>query len=96
MLLGSTDSLRYFTGLEWHPSERLVGALVTQVALHRANLEKSRVESLPKLDTAMFKRDASWATLDHSLVFVPMSTKISGYVLSPLPIHNFQDLDIAE
>ncbi len=28
MLLGSTNSLRYYTGLDWHPSERLTGALV--------------------------------------------------------------------
>lgn len=28
MLLGSTSSLRYFTGLDWYASERLVGALV--------------------------------------------------------------------
>ena len=28
MLLGATSSLRYFTGLDWHPSERLVGAIV--------------------------------------------------------------------
>lgn len=28
LLLGSTTSLRYFTGLDWHPSERLTGALV--------------------------------------------------------------------
>lgn len=28
MLLGSTSSLRYFTGLDWYASERLVGAMV--------------------------------------------------------------------
>ena len=28
LLLGSTTSLRYFTGLDWYASERLVGALV--------------------------------------------------------------------
>lgn len=28
VLLGSTSSLRYFTGLDWHASERLVGGLV--------------------------------------------------------------------
>ena len=28
VLLGSTTSLRYFTGLDWYASERLVGALV--------------------------------------------------------------------
>ena len=28
LLLGSTTSLRYFTGLDWHASERLLGALI--------------------------------------------------------------------
>lgn len=28
VLLGSTSSLRYFTGIDWHASERLLGALV--------------------------------------------------------------------
>lgn len=30
VLLGSTSSLSYFTGLRWGPSERLVGALITR------------------------------------------------------------------
>ncbi len=28
LLLGPTASLRYFTGLDWYPSERLTGALI--------------------------------------------------------------------
>jgi Xaa-Pro dipeptidase len=28
LLLGSTSSLRYFTGIDWYPSERLIGAVV--------------------------------------------------------------------
>ncbi|WP_303718376.1 M24 family metallopeptidase [Brevundimonas naejangsanensis] len=28
MLVGPTASLRYYTGLDWHPSERLTGALI--------------------------------------------------------------------
>lgn len=47
-------------------------------------------------DKLVFKREAPWATLDHSLVYVPMSKKISGHILSPLTIHYFQDLDLAE
>ncbi len=34
LLLGSSKSLQYFTGLHWHASERLLGALVTPPALH--------------------------------------------------------------
>ncbi len=29
VLLGSTTSLRYFTGIVWHPSERFLGAIIT-------------------------------------------------------------------
>jgi Xaa-Pro dipeptidase len=55
VLLGSTESLRYFTGLVWHQSERLVGALITQADLFYIvpGFERSRVDSLPKLEGAI-------------------------------------------
>ncbi len=44
VLLGSTSSLRYFTGVDWHPSERLCGALVSSTRIDyiapRFELEK--------------------------------------------------------
>lgn len=51
VLLGSTESLRYYTGLVWHQSERLLGAVVTATGLHYIvpGFEQSRVESLPHL-----------------------------------------------
>jgi len=51
MLLGPTESLRFFTGLVWHPSERFLGALVTPAALYYIvpGFERSRVETLPHL-----------------------------------------------
>ena len=44
----------------------------------------------------IFKKEAPWDTLDHSLVFMPMSKKVSGYVQDPLGYHRFDDVDIAE
>ncbi|WP_284165017.1 ABC transporter substrate-binding protein [Frigidibacter sp. SD6-1] len=44
----------------------------------------------------VFKREAPWATLGHSTVFMPMSTKVSGYVMDPLGSHDFEGVDIAE
>jgi dipeptide transport system substrate-binding protein len=44
----------------------------------------------------VFKREAPWVTLDHSLVVMPMSKKVSGYVMSPLGHHSFTGVDIAE
>lgn len=50
-LLGSTASLRYITGLAWHASERLLGAVVTPTGLFyiAPAFERSRVETLPHL-----------------------------------------------
>ena len=44
----------------------------------------------------IFKKEAPWDTLDHSLVFMPMSKKVTGYVQDPLGYHRFDDVDIAE
>jgi len=44
----------------------------------------------------VFKREAPWNTLDHSLVVMPMSKKISGYRMSPFGRHSFTGVDIAE
>lgn len=44
----------------------------------------------------VFKKQAPWATLDHSLVFVPMSKKVSGFHVDPLGYHRFDDVDVAE
>lgn len=51
LLLGSTESLRYYTGLVWHSSERLLGAVITQseIIYIVPGFEQSRVESLPHL-----------------------------------------------
>ena len=44
----------------------------------------------------IFKREAPWNTLDHSLAVVPMSKKVSGFVQSPLGDFVFDGVDIAE
>jgi dipeptide transport system substrate-binding protein len=44
----------------------------------------------------VFKREAPWATLDHSVVVMPMSKKVTGYVMSPFGQHSFSGVDIAE
>ncbi|MDB5551827.1 MAG: dppA1, partial [Rhizobium sp.] len=44
----------------------------------------------------VFKREAPWATIDHSVAFGPISKKVSGYVMDPLGIHRFDGVDIAE
>jgi Xaa-Pro dipeptidase len=50
-LLGSTSSLRYFTGVTWHPSERFLGALIfaDRIDYIGPGFERSKVESLISL-----------------------------------------------
>ena len=44
----------------------------------------------------VFKEQAPWDTLAHSTVFMPMSKKVTGYVMSPLGFHDFYGVDISE
>ncbi len=44
----------------------------------------------------VFKEQAPWDTLDHSLVFMPMSKKVTGFVQDPLGYHRFDGVDITE
>lgn len=50
-LLGSTSSLRYFTGIAWRPSERFLGALIAEDRIDyiAPAFERSKVESLISL-----------------------------------------------
>ena len=71
-LLGPTESLRYFTGLVWHLSERLLGAVVTEDKLTYIvpGFERSRVESLPHLPGEIAVVGSIlmwWLYFDHGL-----------------------------
>jgi Xaa-Pro dipeptidase len=72
VLLGSTESLRYFTGLVWHQSERLVGAVVLadRLVYIVPGFEQSRVETLPRLEgeIAIWQEDEDSAALVASLL----------------------------
>lgn len=72
VLIGATESLRYFTGLVWHQSERLLGALVTPTTLTYIvpGFERSRVETLPHLpgEIATWEEEESPARLIASLL----------------------------
>ncbi|RUM24101.1 aminopeptidase P family protein [Rhizobium vallis] len=72
VLLGPTESLRYFTGLVWHPSERFLGALVTPTAVSYIvpGFERSRVETLPHLpgEILVWEEEENSAALISRLV----------------------------
>jgi len=44
----------------------------------------------------IFKREAPWATVAHSVVFMPMRKEVSGYKMQPFGSHRFDGVDIAE
>ncbi|HEY7765486.1 MAG TPA: ABC transporter substrate-binding protein [Aestuariivirgaceae bacterium] len=53
-------------------------------------------EPLYKEAQVIFKREAPWATIAHSVVFMPMSKKVTGYKMDPLGSHRFDGVDITE
>jgi dipeptide transport system substrate-binding protein len=44
----------------------------------------------------VFKREAPWGTIAHSVVFMPMRAEVTGYVMDPLGGHWFDGVDLAE
>ncbi len=44
----------------------------------------------------VFKREAPWATIAHSIVFMPMRKEVKNYKMDPLGSHRFDGVDIEE
>jgi dipeptide transport system substrate-binding protein len=44
----------------------------------------------------IFKKEAPWATIDHSLAVVPMAKGVTGFTQSPLGDFTFETVDISE
>jgi Xaa-Pro dipeptidase len=90
ILLGASESLRYFTGLVWHQSERLLGALVTpkSVTYIVPGFERSRVESLPHLpgEIVVWQEDEASAALVASLL--PANAKLALDDALPLFVYH--------
>jgi Xaa-Pro dipeptidase len=63
VLLGSTTGLRYFTGINWHPSERFCGALIsaTRIDYVAPRFEREKVAGLVTLpgDIATWEEEES-------------------------------------
>ncbi|MBL1420931.1 MAG: ABC transporter substrate-binding protein [Alphaproteobacteria bacterium] len=53
----------------------------------------ARTESYKKAQ-GIFKAEAPWATIAHSIVFMPVSDKVTGYVVDPLGGHWFSNVDM--
>lgn len=66
-------------------------------------IQKAKVTSDVAARTALyeeaqviFKDQAPWATIAHSVVFMPMRPEVTGYKVHPLGGHIFYGVDIAE
>ncbi|WP_265516384.1 ABC transporter substrate-binding protein [Nitratireductor luteus] len=57
--------------------------------------QEERAE-LYKEAQVVFKREAPWATIAHSIVHMPMRKEVTGYKMDPLGGHAFEGVDIAE
>ena len=44
----------------------------------------------------IFKEQAPWVTIAHSVVFMPMSNDVEGYLIDPFGGHIFYGVDLAE
>jgi dipeptide transport system substrate-binding protein len=69
-----------------------------EALIQEAKILPTQEERAPLYEEAqvVFKREAPWATIAHSVVFMPMSTKVSGYKMQPFGSHRFDGVDIAE
>lgn len=68
-----------------------------------ALIQKAKVTSdveertrLYKEAQVVFKREAPWATIAHSVVFMPVRNEVQGYKVHPLGGHIFYGVDLAE
>ena len=45
---------------------------------------------------AVFKDQAPWATIAHSVVFMPVRPEVENYIVHPLGGHIFDDVSLAQ
>ncbi|GHA55883.1 ABC transporter substrate-binding protein [Amylibacter ulvae] len=62
----------------------------------KASSDAAERTSLYEQAQVVFKEQAPWATIAHSVVFMPMSNKVQNYKMDPLGGHRFDGVDLAE
>ena len=62
----------------------------------KQTLDKDERTRLYEEAQVIFKEQAPWATIAHSLVFMPMSKNVQGYIMDPLGGHWFDGVDLTE
>jgi len=61
----------------------------------KSGSQEERAELYEKAQV-VFKREAPWATIAHSVVHMPMSENVTGYKMDPLGGHSFEGVDLSE
>ncbi|WP_410216645.1 ABC transporter substrate-binding protein [Paracoccus sp. (in: a-proteobacteria)] len=62
----------------------------------KATTDQAERTALYEQAQVIFKEQAPWFTIAHSTQYVPMSEKVSGFVMSPLGDFTFETVDLAE
>ncbi|MFV2092336.1 MAG: ABC transporter substrate-binding protein, partial [Hyphomicrobiales bacterium] len=57
--------------------------------------DKAERTKLYEQAQVIFKEQAPWATIAHSVVYMPMAKNITGYKVDPFGGHSFYGVDIA-
>jgi hypothetical protein len=68
-------------------------ALVTRAKLTAKQTER---EALYRAAQEIFKREASWVPLAHSIVFMATRKEVTGFKMDPLGRHPFEGVDLLE
>ncbi|MDQ0455839.1 ABC transporter substrate-binding protein [Rhizobium paknamense] len=62
----------------------------------KVTADKAERTKLYEQAQEVFKKEAPWATIDHSLSVVPMRKDVTGFTQSPLGDFTFENVDISE
>ncbi|MDT8345556.1 MAG: ABC transporter substrate-binding protein [Thermohalobaculum sp.] len=66
--------------------------------IQKAKVGKTQAERAALYEQAqvVFKEQAPWATIAHSVVFMPIRKEVTGYKVHPLGKHDFYAVDLAQ
>ncbi len=90
VLLGC-DAVGNSNRAQWCNAE--FDALIQKAKITSDAAERTRLYQEAQV---IFKDQAPWATIAHSVVFMPMLPSVKGYVMNPLGLHLFTGVDIVE
>ena len=86
----SCDSVGYSNRAEWCNQ-----GFQDLIAKAKATTDPAARADLYKQAQAIFKAEAPWATLAHSLATVAMSKKVKGYTIDPFGAHRFDAVEVS-